>query len=119
MPLSDGSSEPFGVGSGVGALGAASWQLYLALRYLMSVRRRVPLAEYFRNLLATLQARDVFATLAKGFVFGLLASTVATFQGFKVKVAVTEIPRAVIKAVGQGFVLVFVADAIITLITYV
>jgi hypothetical protein len=36
-----------------------------------------------------------------------------------VKVAVTEIPRAAIKAVGQGFVLVFVADAIITLITYV
>jgi phospholipid/cholesterol/gamma-HCH transport system permease protein len=79
----------------------------------------MPLAEYFRNLLATLQARDVFATLAKGFVFGLLASTVATFQGFKVKVAVTEIPRAVIKAVGQGFVLIFVADAIITMITYV
>jgi phospholipid/cholesterol/gamma-HCH transport system permease protein len=79
----------------------------------------MPLAEYFRNLLLTLQARDVLATLVKGLVFGFLASTVATFQGFKVKVAVTEIPRAAIKAVGQGFVLVFVADAIITLITYV
>ncbi len=79
----------------------------------------MPLAEYFRNLLLTLQARDVLSTLVKGFVFGIIASAVATFQGFKVKVAVTEIPRAAIKAVGQGFVLVFVADAIITLITYV
>jgi len=78
-----------------------------------------PVAEYFRNLLATIQARDVLSTLVKGLVFGFIVSVVATFQGFKVKVAVTEIPRAAIKAVGQGFVLVFLADALITLITYV
>jgi phospholipid/cholesterol/gamma-HCH transport system permease protein len=78
-----------------------------------------PIGEYFRSLLAALQARDVASTLVKGLVFGIIVSVVATFQGFKVKVAVTEIPRAAIKAVGQGFVLVFVADAIITLITYV
>jgi phospholipid/cholesterol/gamma-HCH transport system permease protein len=88
--------------------------------YLVSqLVRPTLLAEYFRNLLATLQARDVASTLVKGLVFGIIVSVVATFQGFKVKVAVTEIPRAAIKAVGQGFVLVFLADAIITLITYV
>jgi phospholipid/cholesterol/gamma-HCH transport system permease protein len=88
---------------------------YLVSRFV----RPIPLAEYFRNLLLTLQARDVASTLVKGLVFGIIVSVVATFQGFKVKVAVTEIPRAAIKAVGQGFVLVFLADAIITLITYV
>ena len=79
----------------------------------------IPIGEYFRNLLATLQARDVLSMLVKGVLFGFIVAVVATFQGFKVKVAVTEIPRAAIRAVGQGFVLVFVADAIITLITYV
>jgi phospholipid/cholesterol/gamma-HCH transport system permease protein len=88
--------------------------------YLVSqLVQATPLAEYFRNLLLTLQGRDVLSMLLKGTVFGLIVGVVATFQGFKVKVAVTEIPRAAIKAVGQSFVLVFVADAIITLITYV
>jgi len=81
--------------------------------------RPLPVAEYFRNLLLTLQARDVLSMLVKSVVFGFIVAAVATYQGFKVKVAVTEIPRAAIKAVGQGFVLVFVADAIVTLITYV
>jgi phospholipid/cholesterol/gamma-HCH transport system permease protein len=78
-----------------------------------------PVGEYFRGLLAALQGRDVAATLVKGLVFGIIVAVVATYHGFRVKVAVTEIPRAAIKAVGQGFVLVFLADAVITLITYV
>jgi phospholipid/cholesterol/gamma-HCH transport system permease protein len=88
--------------------------------YLVSqLVKPMPVAEYFRNLLFTLQARDVLSMIVKSIVFGVIVAVVATYQGFKVKVAVTEIPRAAIKAVGQGFVLVFVADAIITLITYV
>lgn len=75
--------------------------------------------EYIRNLLLTFQLRDVLSPVVKSLVFGLIASVVATFQGFRVQVSVTEIPRAVIRAVGQGFVLVFIADALITLIYYV
>jgi len=88
--------------------------------YLVSLFvKPMPVAEYFRNLLATLQARDVLATLAKGLVFGFIASVVATFQGFRVNVSVTEIPRASIGSVGRGFVLCLIADALITLIYYV
>jgi phospholipid/cholesterol/gamma-HCH transport system permease protein len=79
----------------------------------------VPFVEYFNALLHTLQLRDIVSTLLKSFVFGLIISVVATFQGFKVSASVTEIPRAAIKAVGQGFVLCFLADAIITLVYYV
>jgi phospholipid/cholesterol/gamma-HCH transport system permease protein len=78
----------------------------------------VPFIEYLRALLATLQARDIGSTVLKSFVFGIIISVVATFQGFKVSSSVTEIPRAAIKAVGQGFVLCFLADALITLIYY-
>jgi len=79
----------------------------------------VPFLEYFGTLLRTLQPRDVLSTLLKSFAFGIIISVVATFQGFKVSTSVTEIPRAAIKAVGQGIVLCFMADAVITLIYYV
>ncbi len=79
----------------------------------------IPFIEYARNLLMAFQARDVLSPVVKSFVFGIIVSAVATFQGFKVQVAVTEIPRAVIRAVGQGFVLVFLADALITVVYYV
>ena len=78
----------------------------------------VPFLEYFRALLKAIQVRDILSTLVKSFVFGVIISVVATYQGFKVSAAVTEIPRAAIKAVGQGFVLCFLADAVITLIYY-
>ncbi len=79
----------------------------------------IPFAEYLHGLLGAIQLRDVLATLMKSFAFGIILSVVATFQGFKVSMSVTEIPPAAIKAVGQGFVLCFLADAVITLITYV
>jgi phospholipid/cholesterol/gamma-HCH transport system permease protein len=79
----------------------------------------VPFLEYFRALLRAFQLRDILSTVVKSFVFGIIVSVVATFQGFKVSASVTEIPRAAIRAVGQGFVLCFLADAVITLIYYV
>ena len=79
----------------------------------------VPFLEYFRSLLRTIQLRDILSMVLKSFVFGVIISVVATFQGFKVSASVTEIPRAAIKAVGQGFVLCFLADALITLIYYI
>jgi phospholipid/cholesterol/gamma-HCH transport system permease protein len=79
----------------------------------------VPFLEYFSALLSTIQPRDIVSMVVKSFVFGVIMSTVATYQGFKVTGAVTEIPRAAIKAVGQGLVLCVLADAVITLIYYV
>jgi phospholipid/cholesterol/gamma-HCH transport system permease protein len=79
----------------------------------------VPFLEYFQSLLRTIQLRDILSMVLKSFVFGVIISVVATFQGFKVSASVTEIPRAAIKAVGQGFVLCFLADALITLIYYI
>ncbi len=88
--------------------------------YLVSqLVKPVPVLEYFSALLRALQLRDLVSMLVKSVVFGVIVSVVATFQGFKVSSSVTEIPRAAIKAVGQGFVLCFLADALITLVSYV
>jgi len=79
----------------------------------------VPALEYLRGLLHAIQLRDIVSMILKSFLFGIIISVVATFQGFKVSTSVTEIPRAAIKAVGQGIVLCFLADALVTVIYYV
>ena len=61
---------------------------------------------------------DIVSSLSKSVVFGVIISSVATYQGFRVRNASYEIPVVAIKAVGQGFVLCFLANAVITLITY-
>jgi phospholipid/cholesterol/gamma-HCH transport system permease protein len=77
-----------------------------------------PFREYFNNLLAAMSGADIVSSLIKAVVFGFIVSFVAVYQGFKVKVATTEVPQIAIKAVGQGFVLCILADAVITLIYY-
>jgi phospholipid/cholesterol/gamma-HCH transport system permease protein len=78
----------------------------------------ISVAEYLGNLLATLTIADVWSGLTKALVFGVVVSVVATFQGFSVNRASTEIPVAGIKAVAQSFMLIIVADVIVTLIQY-
>jgi phospholipid/cholesterol/gamma-HCH transport system permease protein len=75
--------------------------------------------EYFQKLIAALKLSDIIVCLVKSLVFGIIISTVATYNAFKVRVASTEIPQVVIKAVGQGFVLCIVANVIITLLFYI
>lgn len=79
----------------------------------------IAFAQYFRSLLVSLSTSDIFSSLLKSLVFGVIISTVSTYNGFRVEGASTEIPQAVIKAVGQSFVLCILADAVITLIYYV
>jgi phospholipid/cholesterol/gamma-HCH transport system permease protein len=79
----------------------------------------IQLHDYFQNLLSAMTVVDIVSSLVKALVFGILISFVAIYQGFKVRVASTEIPQVAIKAVGQGFVLCILADAIITSVYYV
>ncbi|MBN1410691.1 MAG: ABC transporter permease [Spirochaetales bacterium] len=74
---------------------------------------------YFNSLLAVLKFEDILTSVIKSFVFGIIISTVATYHGLKVKVASTEVPQIVIKAVGHGFILCIVANVIITLLYYI
>jgi len=78
----------------------------------------IQLQEYFQNLLASMTVIDVVSSLVKGFVFGVIISFSAIYQGLKVRVSTTEIPQVAIRAVSQSFALCILADAIITLVYY-
>jgi phospholipid/cholesterol/gamma-HCH transport system permease protein len=90
----------------------------IASFFISQLLRPTQFAEYFRNLIGALQVVDVVSSMVKSLVFGAVISTVATFQGFRVQTSTTEIPVVAIRAVGQAFVLCFIANAIITLISY-
>ena len=80
--------------------------------------RPITFIEHFSNLLSVLKPSIIFISFIKSLVFGVIISFVATYNGFKVQEATTEIPQVVIKSVGQGFVFVIIADAIITTLSY-
>ncbi|MFP4067084.1 MAG: MlaE family ABC transporter permease [Spirochaetaceae bacterium] len=81
--------------------------------------RPIGFADYFSNLLAALGLVDVLASFVKSVVFGAIISVVATYYGFKVERASTEIPQMAIRSVGQGFVLLILANAVITAVYYI
>ena len=79
----------------------------------------IALGDYLAALISVLQPGDLGWGLLKSFAFGAIISTVATYRGFAVERASTEIPVAGIRAVGSSFILVILADALITAVTYV
>ena len=74
--------------------------------------------DYFSNLLNALTIVDVLVSIFKSAVSGAIISTVATYYGFKVEQASTEVPVMAIKSVGQGFILIIVANAVLTAAYY-
>ncbi|MBN2508761.1 MAG: ABC transporter permease [Spirochaetales bacterium] len=80
--------------------------------------RPIQFQEYFSNLLQQIGMADIVSSLVKSLVFGVIISIVATYHGFNVQQASYEVPVAAIKAVGQGFVMCILADAVITMIYY-
>lgn len=87
---------------------------YLVLRLI----EPIPFVEYFQGLVSAMRAIDVSVGLIKSLVFGAIISLVATYHGFSVVRSSTEIPQAGIKAVSQAFSLLIVADAVITVVSY-
>jgi phospholipid/cholesterol/gamma-HCH transport system permease protein len=78
----------------------------------------IPFIEYFQNLLSELKLGDIIVSLIKSIIFGGIISIVASYQGFKVRFAITEIPQVVIKAVVQSFALCIIADVMLVLLFY-
>lgn len=78
----------------------------------------LPFSEYFQGLVGAMNGSDIAVGLIKSLVFGMLISITATFQGFSVVRATTEVPQAGIRAVSQSFVAIILADAVITAASY-
>jgi len=76
------------------------------------------LSVFLREIISSMVIADVIVSLLKGFVFGILISSICTFRGFSVRISSTEVPQMTSKAVVGSITALFIADGIITFIYY-
>jgi len=74
--------------------------------------------DYFFNLMNAMSVADIIFSFLKSAVSGMIISTVAIYYGLKVEQASTEVPVMAIKSVGQGFILLILANAFLTVMFY-
>jgi phospholipid/cholesterol/gamma-HCH transport system permease protein len=79
----------------------------------------MPPSIYFNNLLQVLTISDIFLTVVKSVVCGMIISTVALYYGFEVERASTEVPVAGLRAVGSAFGWCILVNILLSTIYYV
>ncbi len=67
---------------------------------------------YIEIVLATLSAKDVWITVAKGFTFGTAVAIHCAYHGLAVTRGPTEIPQAVTRGVVETIVAIFIMSAV-------
>ncbi|MFQ5703953.1 MAG: MlaE family ABC transporter permease [Gemmatimonadales bacterium] len=69
-------------------------------------------ATYFAIVLNNLDFQDVWLTLAKGLVFGVIVGIVPSFHGLSVGRAATDVPVAASRAVVTSIIAIFIASGL-------
>lgn len=72
---------------------------------------------YLPNLIKSVKIFTLFISIIKSLVFGMIISITATYYGFNVERASTEVPIAGIQAVSKSFVGIIFADVLIIILS--
>jgi phospholipid/cholesterol/gamma-HCH transport system permease protein len=80
--------------------------------YVGAATSGMSLTRYTGIVLATLSAKDVWLTLAKGVCFGSAVAVFCSYHGLAVKAGPTEIPQAVTRGVVSAIVAIFILSAL-------
>ncbi|MCR4822284.1 MAG: ABC transporter permease [Treponema sp.] len=72
---------------------------------------------YLPNLFKSVEIFTLVISVIKSLIFGMIISITATYYGFNVERASTEVPIAGIQAVSKSFVGIIVADVLIIILT--
>jgi phospholipid/cholesterol/gamma-HCH transport system permease protein len=78
----------------------------------------LPADVYFANLLQSLTVQDIFISVVKSIVFGMIISITGIIHGLAVVQSSTEIPVAGLKAVGSSFALCIMVDILLSAMYY-
>ena len=74
---------------------------------------------FFDNFLKYLTFKDIGICFVKSFCFGLIIPLVGSYNGFSVKKSPTEVPAKSTQTVMDAIVLCIIADALLTVISYI
>lgn len=78
-----------------------------------------PFWQQFTDIYISLGFFEVGISVLKSFVFGMLIAGVSCYHGLKVGSSVTEIPQATTNSVMHSLFFVFIADGIITVVSFI
>ena len=78
----------------------------------------VSFIDYVFTILANFTIADILSTLFKSALFGIIISTVSSYEGLRVSFASTEVPQRTIKAVVQSLGMIIIFDIAITILTF-
>ncbi|MCK5259678.1 MAG: ABC transporter permease [Candidatus Omnitrophica bacterium] len=73
---------------------------------------------YIQTALKFLTLKDIYTGLSKSFIFAIIITMVGAYQGFKTRGGAVGVGRATTISVVTSFILIIVADAIMTGIYY-
>lgn len=85
---------------------------------LAGLGKNIAFSAYAASVLESLGFLEVFVSLLKSALFGLIIGTVCSYHGLMVRKSITQIPQETTKAVIGSLRLVFVTDAVITVIFF-
>ena len=86
---------------------------------LAGFRKNIAFSVFVDSIMQAMGFVEVSVSLLKSLLFGLIIGTVSSYYGLRVKRSITEIPQATTKAVMGSLRLVFVADAVITILFFI
>ncbi|MBN1870788.1 MAG: ABC transporter permease [Candidatus Omnitrophica bacterium] len=87
--------------------------------YLIGVHNlRINSGLYIQTALKFLTLKDIYTGLSKSFVFAVIITMVGAYQGFKTQGGAVGVGRATTISVVTSFILVIIADALMTSIYY-
>ena len=84
--------------------------------WIASLIHGIPVRDYLGNLVMVMSAADVLSSVLKSLVFGIILATVATYYGFQVERAITEVPQRTIQSLGVSMTLCILASTAISIL---
>jgi len=82
------------------------------------LNRGISFSRQFQEILSTLGILDIGVSLLKSLLFGLFIATASCYHGFRSGRSITEIPQATTNAVMHSLLMVFLADGLITVASF-
>lgn len=75
-------------------------------------------SSYVRHIISALEFRDIYISLFKSLIFGLLVAVLCTYYGMKAGRASTEIPQVVARGVIQSVLLTIALNFVVSAAVY-
>ena len=83
-----------------------------------SIRLTMPFSMYLQTIVETLEPLDLYISLSKGILFGLVISLFSCYHGLRATRAPFEVPMVARSGVIQAMFFVFVSSAVISALFY-